>query len=243
MFAARRCLAALAVLLVASSAAEAGPVFDVAADFSATSNPTGPWSYGYSPTLGGPFVLFTEPGPFFGLDTWGDPGYLYLAAYHNGTPDPIVFLLGIRYEPGQFGLHPGPAGEYAVARFTAPAAGVVSVAAAFVGIDPGGPLSPLGTTTDVHVLHNGTAVFGDEVVGFGTTRGYSDTVFLAAGDTLDFAVGIGTNGTDFNDSTGVAATITYVDPAAVPEPASVGLLACGAVGLLGYARRRRAGRA
>ncbi|MBX9628568.1 MAG: PEP-CTERM sorting domain-containing protein [Gemmataceae bacterium] len=36
--------------------------------------------------------------------------------------------------------------------------------------------------------------------------------------------------------------IAYVAPAAVPEPTSVGLLAAGAAGLLGYARRWRASR-
>jgi hypothetical protein len=32
-------------------------IFNAAADFSATKNPNGVWSYGWSPTLGGTFVL------------------------------------------------------------------------------------------------------------------------------------------------------------------------------------------
>src|SRR6185437_5984835 len=45
-------------------------VADVAADFSSTSNPTGVWSYGWSMTLGSPFILSRSPAVREGLDTW-----------------------------------------------------------------------------------------------------------------------------------------------------------------------------
>ena len=93
------------------------------------------------------------------MDTWrgdvaadGNP-----AEYHNGTN--LVLVLGGTnpMQPGQFALHPGPGDEYAVARYVAPATGVASIDAAFSGLDV------YGTTTDVHVLLNGTALFDGAV--------------------------------------------------------------------------------
>jgi hypothetical protein len=130
---------------------------DVAADFSATNNPNGVWHYGWSATLGSPFVLSTHPAVRDGIDTWrgdlepfGNP-----AAYHNGATSVVV--LGqpptAPFDPGQFALHPGPGGEYAVVRYVAPEMGLASIESVFTGIDI------FGTTTDVHVLLNGTALF------------------------------------------------------------------------------------
>ena len=47
-------------------------------------------------------------------------------------------------------------------------------------------------------------------------------VTLSEGDQLDFAVGFGSNGTYFGDSTRLMGTIT-----SVPEPASLALVALG----------------
>ena len=67
-------------------------VADVAIDFSQTNNPNGVWSYGWSMTLGSPFILSSSPAAREGLDTW--PGNVALdgnpAAYHNGTGGVIV---------------------------------------------------------------------------------------------------------------------------------------------------------
>ena len=41
------------------------------------------------------------------------------------------------------------------------------------------------------------------------TAPFSITTSVAAGDTIDFVVGYGTNATHSNDSTGLSATITY----------------------------------
>jgi hypothetical protein len=128
---------------------------DVAADFSPTNNPNGVWQYGWSITLGSTFVLSTDPGVRDGADTWrgdlepfGNP-----AEYHNGTTDVIVLGNTNPMAPGQFALHPGPGGEYAVVRYVAPETGDASIDAVFTGLDI------FGTTTDVHVLLNGNALF------------------------------------------------------------------------------------
>lgn len=43
-------------------------VADVAADFSPTSNPNGVWRYGWSTTLGSPFILSSSPAVREGLE-------------------------------------------------------------------------------------------------------------------------------------------------------------------------------
>ena len=196
------------------AAADPIPVADVAADFSRTNNPNGVWSYGWAVTLGSPFILSSSPGARERIDAWrgnlapdGNP-----AAYHNGTRDVIVVATSARYEPGQFGLHPGPNGEYAIVRYVAPITGEASIKSMFVSQDL------FETTTDVHVLFNGAFVFDDFVEGVAGSShvSFARRFSLRQGDTIDFAVGFGRNGTFFNDSTGLAATVTPV-----PEPSTL----------------------
>jgi hypothetical protein len=184
-------------------------IFDVAADFSPTNNPNGVWSYGWSQTLGSTFVLDTVHQIKDGLDEWvpvdGGPG-----VYHNGTPDPIISNGTVLVQPGEFGMHPGATGEYSVVRWTAPEDGVISLATMFFGQDFVGP-----TTTDVHILHNGSSFFDGIVNGFGPGSGpsFARSLAVSAGDAVDVAVGYGPDGNYNNDSTGVAATIAYTPSA------------------------------
>jgi hypothetical protein len=46
------------LLLMLAACRGAGAVYDVSHDFSATSNPSGPWSYGAKASLDGSFSLF-----------------------------------------------------------------------------------------------------------------------------------------------------------------------------------------
>jgi hypothetical protein len=75
------------------------------------------------------------------------------------------------------------------------------------------------SSTDVHVLVNGTSVFDSIVEGYGgdprfhaiegaspRTR-YAGAARLAAGDAITFAVGYGRNENHFNDTTGLFARI------------------------------------
>ncbi len=205
-------------------------VADVAADFSSTSNPTGVWSYGWSMTLGSPFILSSNPAVREGLDTWrgnvapdGNP-----AAYHNGTGAAILLGGSAHYAPGQFGLHPGPNGEYALVRYLAPATGEVSLRSTFAGQDLA------GTTTDVHVLLNGSSVFDDFVEGVpgASAATFNHGFSLTRGDIIDFAVGFGRNGNYFNDSTALAATIQPGSPSSpTPEPGTLLLFTIGAPAL------------
>jgi hypothetical protein len=65
------------------------------------------------------------------------------------------------------------------------------------------------TTTDVHVLHNSGTLFDGAVTAFGAGPRFDSTVVVAAGDTIDFAVGYGSNHTFDCDSTGLGAVISY----------------------------------
>jgi hypothetical protein len=102
---------------------------------------------------------------------------------------------------GGLNLHPGPNNEYAVLRFTTPFNGVYHVTGSFYGQDPTGY-----TTTDAHLLHNGVVVFDGMVTGYmtGNCPQFDLTVSLDTGDTFDFAVGYGNNGSCLFDSTGLS---------------------------------------
>jgi hypothetical protein len=206
-------------------------VFDVAADFSATSNPTGAWTYGYSTTLGGPLITYTIAQNASGIDFWSNNSIPFNPPVlgHNATGSPIVpgsFIVA----PGQAMFHPGLNNEYSIYRFTAPTAGRYQLMSAYEGIDF------IGTTTDVHVLHNNNAIFNGLVNGFGSGSGtaYNASLVLAAGDTVDFAVGFGSNGTFQFDSTAIQAKLV------VPEPGTT-TLAWILAGMGSLTMRRRVG--
>jgi hypothetical protein len=223
-----------AICLVSNLCFAVPGTFDVAADFSATNNPNGVWSYGWSSTLTSALNLYPDNGKIYeiiNIDVWADLGHI--SSYspnvaHNGTGIAITHPNGVIWQPGQFSLHPGQSDEYSHARWTAPYAGTFDIAAMFTGIDFGG-----GTTTDVHVLHNSISLFDGLVNGFGNTSSFSTTVSVGKGDIIDFAVGYGSNQNFYNDSTALSATIS-----AIPAPGALILGGIGA-GFVGWLRRRR----
>jgi hypothetical protein len=86
-----------------------------------------------------------------------------------------------------------------VVRWTAPSRGRWDVVGEFFGTG--------ATTGDVHVLHNGVAIFNSPVNG-SQVAPFSLAVNVAPGDTLDFAAGPGPNGDNGGDPTGFNVTIT-----------------------------------
>jgi RHS repeat-associated protein/uncharacterized repeat protein (TIGR01451 family) len=192
----------------------AAPGYDPAADFSATSNPNGVWTYGWSPTRGGPFTADTvnqqTPIPAWFRGTGQAPpliGYNNTGAtYQTGSP---------MIPAGAIFMHPSSVGENAVLRWTAPNAGTFLVQGRFFAADTN------GTTTDVAVLLNSSTtvlngnVNGPEILpGLGAGVPFSFVKTLNAGDILDFTVGFGTDGNFGSDSTGLSVVITpSSDPA------------------------------
>jgi hypothetical protein len=112
-----------------------------------------------------------------------------------------VRTLGITWPAGHLALHPGPANEPSIVRWTAPAAGPVDVAGAFVSLAG-------RATTDVHLRHNRRAVWDGFVNlrGAGQQTQFAKTLTVARGDTLEFVVGTG-NGNYGGDTTGLRATV------------------------------------
>ncbi len=179
--------------------------YDASESFTTNRNPNGVWSYGHSVTLGDALIPFSECGNWGGLDFWRSNIWLSVpAVFYNPSTQAVInptatFVLN----PGQLALHPGPNGEFAVIRFTVPSDDSYQITADFTGADI------LGTTTDVHLLLNGSPQRGGLVDGYGPGSGPSINTNLAlrAGDHLDFAVGRGANNEFSYDSTAVAIQI------------------------------------
>ena len=116
-------------------------VYDPATDFSASLNPNGVWSYGYSLTLGGSQVPFGDRLNNNGADVW----FTELSSEHNRVPcifhNPTTGVVALGptltplANPGGLALHPGQHDEFSVLRFTAPADNQYSIAGLFFGMD------------------------------------------------------------------------------------------------------------
>lgn len=186
------------------------PTYSAVGDFSATQNPSGAWSYGYRASARSGFTLYPYhrisavcacldgwwPTPDPAIDT--GPNVVY-----NHTGETVTYLR-ITHPPDVLNVHPGPVGQESVVRWTAPSSGAVKIEGRFQGIDAA------GTTTDVAVVHDSAAtLFSGNIDGYGVRAPFSITKSVAAGDTIDFSVGYGSNRNYTSDSTGLAVTITH----------------------------------
>ncbi len=144
----------------------------------------------------------TGIGSVAGLDIWPrvSPGEPWVGL--NKTSQ-VIRALGITWPAGHLAFHPGPAGEYSVVRWTAPEDGRVEVRSRFTSLAE-------RATTDVHLLHNGRALFDGLINVHDGGNASDNTTSLAVqrGDRLDWVVGFG-NGSYGADTTGLAATVTY----------------------------------
>jgi len=196
--------------LVAIALPRTALAYDAAADFSIGSNPNGVWSYGWSVSLGSSFNLLTSNTSaaygLSGLSGWrnsltpgGEP-----SIQHNTTASLILLPPFTTWQPGQLTINMNGT-QYGDLRWTAPSSGQFNIAATFSAA------STIGGSSDVHILLNGVSVFDSAVNGYPSPTSYSGTLSVAAGDTIDFAVGEGSNGNDHEDTTGLAASIVPVN--------------------------------
>jgi hypothetical protein len=194
---------------------------NVVDDFSIAANPSGPWSFGYTPSLGGAFNLHLTAQPNFvpGADRWATPAIdPWLVVTKNKTissitGSPATFY----YPPDMLHMHPAWDGTFDVVRWTAPAAGTYTFFGKFAGLDWVTSVAD----TDVHILHNSATELLEPTVlrGVGTEKFFALSRSVASGDTIDFAVGKGPSGFIQNDSTGLKVTV-----AGPPGPVTTGTI-------------------
>ena len=144
-----------AVLVVTAPPVNGTNVFDLAADFSITQNPNGPWTYGGYDTFG-VFRSFTNYG-VMNVPGWSDGGPIYLSKGNL----PGTLLCGV----GNFGTDPFHRDNpfNLAERFTVPPGadgtyGLTVTASANNGSDNGWAVykSPLGTNQYLLILKNET---------------------------------------------------------------------------------------
>jgi hypothetical protein len=221
-------LAAILAILFAQLT-QAPATFDASADFSFRDNPNKVWQYGYSATdslAPDQFRVDAQPERVDPkCDATGSIGFWHPAANNGPGPEYYPYVAyntskqakvgckGWAVRPGEIAMEGSTAGQYSLVRFTAPAPGTYKVSAQFEGIHYG--LS----TTDVHVLHNGTSLFDADIDGYGgdpafhqvegasPTANYSEQLELKANDTVTFAVGVGKDKKNSSDTTGLFAKI------------------------------------
>ena len=148
----------------------------------------------------GLFTFVPRHDSLEGISMWrGEVGQEPNFTFNGGNAR--IEAVGVVWEPGRLGLHPGARGEYCVLRWTAPAAGEYRVRAKFASIAK-------KATTDVHVLHQGKSLFRGAInlPGHGLESPCEKTVVVKKGDTIDFAVGPGTGGYA-GDTTGLDVAI------------------------------------
>ncbi len=175
---------------------------DATSDFSVAQNPNGVWSYGYRATAGAAFKLYPTHDQTSGnVGTWYDatiPDTWHTPQVSHSAGSPLIHM------------HPGPQGQATIMRWTAPTATTVNISGRFENMN--------SATTDVHVVHNSSAALFDGAINVqGSVAPFSIRKTVAAGDTLDFVVGWGSNGNYNSDSTGLALVIA-LDPSAPLRP-------------------------
>jgi hypothetical protein len=191
-------------------------VADASHDFSADSNPSGSWAYGYyRGGLDGDFCPHRErkPNLFRGVSVWGsDSIEVSLSVMHHRSRQ---WIQGnsptYAIPPDTILMHPGQGGSYVVVRWTCPQAGPYRIWYEFRGLDAQTSIPD----SDIDVRHNLRSLCEDEKVpdqhnlnGLGSIISHrSEVLDLKVKDTIDFVVGWGQGGSYGSDSTGLKAKI------------------------------------
>jgi len=220
-------IAVLLGLIFCLGGSAAANSWNVADDFSATTNPNPPWTYGYEKAGGGGLNLFQYTNTDGDIHGWtiehpvsGTPAF-----WKNTGTSQLYFVPG-----GMVALHPGfdSTTALAVARWTSPITETVTVEGSFGAGDSG--------AMSYYIVYNNN--FSSPLYKWEnetTTKPFKFIQTVSPGDTIDFIVGPQTDGYYSYGTTPIAATITST---VVPLPGAVWLMSSGLLGLAGLGRRR-----
>ena len=215
--------AALLFLSSCKPKTEPAPVTNISSTLSFSTNPSGNLQVGYSAgsTLDvNQFQLCGYADVSHVIGIWhpgmGSSAYYPYTGQNNTDSAQLDPTASWAARPGEVVMEGSNTGQYSMLRFTAPAAGNYKVKVIFEGVHF--RLS----TTDVHVLLNNQSLFADSISGYGgdplfhAIQGarpsvtYSDTVHLSMSDVVTFAVGYGSDNTNYNDTTGLLIVLELV---------------------------------
>lgn len=211
----------ISATLTVNSALEQA-TYDLRRDYSLTLNPNGVWTYGSKSSFNSSFLPFTVRGVAY--DYQGTPHHYWLlfpeiepSIYCNASKTNVITNGGLgNYPPGTVWLYCGNetlTNTYGVVRFTVPAGGTGQYAVQSM-VEPAYAVSLQGDT-DFHIVKNGVELFGQWLSGADST-GYSNTLSLAEGDTIDFLVGRGRDGSGYASGLLIQATFDLVSTIPVP---------------------------
>ena len=185
---------------------------DPAKEFSIAKNPNGVWSYGFTPTLGASFSLADAKWTNFeyqqGYDFWHSTSQASCSSGIGGTigRNEAPQEGSERFPQDTLHQHPGCHGELSVLRWIVPLSGTYQLRGSFWGDQT----ACGGTTTDVHIRWNSENPLLDaDIYGFIDHREalFDLQQLVTAGDTIDFAVGFGSDGNWYCDGTALQLTI------------------------------------
>jgi len=177
---------------VTPGARSTGSKWSVRNDFSTTSNPNGPWSYGWTPD-GNPAAFTRYPALLQkpGCDGWMAAKDAQCIWINRGEET----MHGAR--PGEVSIHPGPNQEHSVVRWQAPRTCTIIVKGSFGAGDAG--------AMNVRVRHNATQLF----LASDTSKDepFQFELDVQPDDTVDFDVGCGRGGSAWCGTTPIDAEI------------------------------------
>jgi hypothetical protein len=134
------------------------------------------------------------------------------AVYKNTSSTPITVGDGLAaFAAGTVWFYPGEDGRsenFGVIRFTVPAAqaGHYQMKAEVAPVYPSGPQGD----TDFHIVHNATELFG-RFLDASESAHATIVLNLHEGDTVDFAIGRGADGSAYGSGLRIAATLTLLN--------------------------------
>jgi hypothetical protein len=198
-------------------------VYDLWAGFSATNNPSSPWTFGWETVAGGPFVPYTRRKVTYSdnylpqhvwQDYYGSSGLFEnpTTSLETGNGGQSLFPPGaVWWTPGD----PGFADNFAAIRFSPPP-GEGGLYSASASLSPQTPYDPgLQGDTVFHLFLNGAEILTNYVPAE-QSLAVTNQVALQPGDNLDLVLGRGDDSTSFGDVLFVSATLVLETPADGP---------------------------